>query len=387
MRVSVIGLGRTGLPMAVALAHKGMEVVGIDRCERIAQVAKPDWTPREPMCEWQHRKGVQMCCEMEAAADTDLSLLMVGTPEQAAGVMDLSQVETSCRALAAALGDGPHTLVISSTLYPGTARDMVRPLLPPTCNVVVNPVWIAQGSVYADYTSPPVVLLGCDGPMPCIAEDFADSAFGKGGRVFTDTYTAELLKLTHNVWCTTRMSFVNAFAALFDERGADVKALTAFFRNGGERSGRFLVPGTPFGGPCFPRDLRFMAAVCEDDLDIGNLIDFIADTNMDATHRITGDAFMTLRRQRPATVGIAGLAYKPGSDVVEESASTAVAISAQRDGAAVLVYDPNVNGNWRGPGEHAADMADLIARSDVLVEMHPGLVPSDCPKPVIRPWR
>ena len=366
--------------MAVALAARGVHVTGIESSpDRLKLLLDKSWSPSEPMCDYNHREDFDITSSMEAVRETDMSLMMVGTPEARPGAMDLSYVRSASVDLSMALREKPHALLVSSTLVPGGAKIAIQPFVAKICPVVLNPVWIAQGSVVADYLRPPVVLLGCDGAIPAVVLDFVQLVFQREPLI-TDTRTAETLKLAHNAWCTVRMSFINGMAEHFKATGADPRILPTFMRAGGERAGKFLQPGAPFGGPCFPRDLRFLQAMMGDS-PIGLMLDEVAHINQGIIKQLAFKAIEIAGAE--GTIGVVGLAYKAGSDVIEGSASRRLTEWLQTK--PLLVHDPHVNGEWNGYGTQVP-LDELLARSAVVIEMHPNTVPTNITTPVLRPW-
>ncbi|KKM16127.1 hypothetical protein LCGC14_1689010, partial [marine sediment metagenome] len=285
-----------------------------------------------------------------------------------------------------------HTLVVSSTVLPGTCRDVIAPRVGKNCQVIFNPVWLALGSVIKDYLNPPVVVLGSDSTIEMDLLNFFSNLFNQERKqlLVTDSLTAEALKIEYNVWCTNKMAFVNRTAGVFKRIGADASVLERFFKQGGEQPGRFMRPGAPFGGPCFPRDVRFAKYVSPDD----SLLRSIQEINEGGYLDILLTVSLIARKSSgPTKVGVAGLTYKPGVPVVEESSSATliqklkqVLPSTGPGGDAILAYDPLINEGIEGV-DFCGSLQELIDRSTILIEMHEGMVPAEVRIPVIRPWR
>ncbi len=392
MRVSVIGLGKTGLPIAVALLKKGHSVVGIEISKaRVSQIRDHGWSGDEPGCDWRARRDIEFTGQVE---QTDLTILMVNTPETSTGDMDLGPVKEAAWRLGEELRGKYHTLVVSATVMPGTCKEVIQPLVGPNCKVVFSPVWLALGSVVEDYLHPPVAVAGCDEELNFEEEEFFKTLFGKEP-LQTDTKTAEALKLVYNEWCTLKMVFTTRMAQIFANIGADPKTVEPFFKQGGEQPGKFLRPGPPFGGPCFPRDVRFAEALA---LRAG----FANESLVQAIQRINDAGYSLILRQvdtlfrrgrrKDKVVGIAGLTYKAGVPVLEESSSLALITRLSAAGWGIAVYDPayvDVDALGRDYAKEFTLVGDVdtLGRScDVVVEMHQGLVPEEFKVPVIRLW-
>ncbi len=405
MRVSVIGLGKTGLPIAVALLKRGHSVIGIEKSKfRLNQLLDPAWDGEEPGCGVEARRGIlfrSLPSEEDllvSSKETDLAILMVNTPELTGGQvgeMDLGPIKEAAWALGQELEGRPYTLVVSSTVMPGTCRDVIQSLVGVNCKVIFNPVWLALGSVVRDYLNPPVVVLGSDQGLSTTELNFFNVLFRRVP-LTTDTVTAEALKLVYNEWCTLKMTFTSRTAQIFSNIGADPKTIEPFFKQGGEQPGRFLKPGPPFGGPCFPRDVRFADALAI----LGHFKD---ETLVTSIQEINTFGYALILDQIASelpptsttvpTIGIAGLTYKVGVPVLEESSSLALITQIIAEGWNVTVYDPLYSSarNLRLSNSLELNLVDSLEAlelvSDVIVEMHQHLVPeSENRIPVIRPW-
>ncbi len=379
MKVSVIGIGKTGLPMAVGLLNKGHEVWGVDvREERLAELRDPNWSPSEPDCEYEVRKDIHLTTNLEEAVrSTALSVLIVNTPESSDGIMDLTQIKDAARGIGESLHGKTHSIIVSATVMPGTCEEVIAPLVGPNCTVISNPVWIALGSVMKDYLNPPVLLYGCNRELPPSILKFTQETYNKEPEV-TDLKTAEAIKILYNIWCTTKMAWTNYAAHAMRQIGGDPFAMERFMKNGGERVGIFLRPGAPWGGPCFPRDLRFATKFSEGYW-TEEFVRAIGDVNDNVKWDIIGEVRQLIEPQHGHIVGIVGMTYKPGVAVTEESPSLDLAHSLRLSGYMVTSYDPLVKSTHNS-------LEELLSASDVLVEMLPDMVPADVPLPVVRPW-
>lgn len=392
MRVSVIGLGKTGLPIAVALLKRGHSVIGIEISQaRVAQIRDHGWSGDELGCDWRARREIQFT---RYADQTDLTVLMVNTPETSTGEMDLGPVKEAVWKLGEELRDKHHTLVVSSTIMPGTCKEVIQPLVGANCKVVFNPVWLALGSVVDDYLHPPVAVVGCDGELDPDEEFFFQSLFGKEP-LQTDTKTAEALKLVYNEWCTLKMAFTSRVATIFTNIGADPKTVESFFKQGGEQPGKFLKPGPPFGGPCFPRDVRFAQALAlSGGFHQEALVWGVQRVNAYGYDLIVRQVKKALGRKRRVTVGVAGLTYKAGVPVLEGSSSLKLITRLAGAGWNIAVYDPayahadsvDLGRGYAAEFTLVGDIGALEAACDAVVEMHQGLIPEEFGVPVIRPW-
>lgn len=393
MRVAVVGMGKTGLPIAVALQKRGCQITGVEvDAERLQKLRDPEWTPAEPGCSWKVRKDINVTEDLsEAIQSTDLAVVIVQTPETVplSGVIDLRPLVKVSEQVELALSRNPkpYTLVLSSTVMPGTCDKILAPKVGPYCELLFSPIWIAQGSVVEDYLNPPVLVIGASDSLSSSSFQFFDKVFPNSSPLYTDLTTAESLKLIHNVWCTLKMAFVNEAAQWCAEVGGNPGVIEEFCKSGGERAGTFLRPGPPPGGPCFPRDLRLVGplSLSPSQSHFHDLVRVVQVSNREGISRLVAAV------KGYHTVGIVGLSYKPGVPITEESPSYLLAEELRLNGHKVMGYDPLVKsvdsfGKQGGSLQVVGSLEECVEASDIVIEMHPGAVPFPSRKRIVRPW-
>ncbi len=265
MKVAVIGLGKLGLPVAVTLSLAGVQVIGVDLRERITELAMQNFSTFEEGC------NAPLPFEITddyttAVSHTEGAIICVNTPDGSDNNIDLTQLRSVVKELRQTLEARPkrdmrYKVLIFSTVMPGTADKEIIPELESYADVYSCPVWIAMGQVIRDLRNPPAIVIGVDSEVdPWWVYDLYEKIIGPDfspkSIVKTDNKTAEFIKLAHNAWCTMKMSFLGEIGDLWKDK-IDMNMLSYFFQNGGERPGAFWNYGPAFGGPCFPRDLRY----------------------------------------------------------------------------------------------------------------------------------
>lgn len=346
MNVGVIGLGKLGLPLACWLkSHlKSGSVWGYDIHEpTIDALQSGSYTTWEPDCDY---SGIRFTALPELfALNTDMAFLCVNTPTKSNGEWALRQIESACADLRSNLDNSkPYSLVVCSTVPPGTCRDVIQPLVGKDVAVYSMPVWVALGSVVHDLNNPPMIVMGYDGEdfSPSVAKIMLSAMkYGNVGpmqALRTDTRTAEWIKLIHNAWCCTKMSFINQLGADAELLGLNVGDVSRFFQNGGERPGKFWAAGAPFSGPCFPRDLALFTRLTGNDI-------------ADSARGINRDMINYLVETIPidARVLILGASYKHGVPVIEGSLAVELAERLTRSGngdSGVRLTDDDPSGEW-----------------------------------------
>ena len=303
-----------------------------------------------------------------------LVLVAVGTPMRHDGRADLSQVYDACRAIAREAR--PLTVVaIRSTVPVGTCDRLQTDLLRHQL-VVSNPEFLREGHALEDAFTPTRIVAG--GPAqarPVIEELYAaigersQPEAGGGGRVpflWMSSRSAELAKYAANGYLATKLSFVNEVANLADVVGADAEAVLGSMALDPRIGAGHLRPGLGWGGSCFPKDTRALAALAA-----GEGYDFIVlRAAIEQNNRQLAQFARMIERETPAqgTIGLLGLAFKAGTSDMRESPALALARRLVRTGRRVNGYDPAVrSAPDGGVSVVAADAFAACAEADAVV--------------------
>ncbi len=417
MRLSIIGLGKLGAPMAAVLAHKGHTVVGVDinpaYVEAIQQGRAPVKEPGldEMILAQRDRLSATVNYE-EAILSTDTTFIIVPTPSGPDGTFSLRFVLDAAERIGAALRKKKawHLVVLSSTVMPGSTGGKVIPVLESysgkRCGedfgVCYNPEFIALGSVIRDMLKPDMILIGESEPRSGdILETLYNGVCESKPRIQRMNYVnAELTKLSVNTFVTTKISYANMLAEVCETLpGADVDVVTAAIGCDSRIGRKYLKGAMGYGGPCFPRDNIAFSALARSHGVAPLLAEATDDVNRHQTTRIADLVFSLVPAGGVAAV--LGLSYKADTDVVEESQGLGVARQLLARGAKVIVYDPAAMPNARpllqGNVQFANSMAESVHEADVIAITTPwpifgSLAPQDLKtgqhKPVILDcWR
>lgn len=272
-KISVIGLGKLGSPMAAALASKGFEVIGVDvDPEKVAKInrreAPVDESGLDALLKSELRGKLYATDDIELAVkNSEITFIVTATPSGSDGKFSLQYILPVCEKVGTALKDDlpGHIVVVTSTVMPGDMDGAIRPALEKASGktagkgfgLCYNPEFIALGSVLRDMLNPDFVLIGqSDEISGAILENvyqhFTDRrpAFARMNFV-----NAELTKLALNTFITMKISYANMLAEICHYApGADVDVVTAAVGLDSRVGSKYLKGGAPFGGPCFPRD-------------------------------------------------------------------------------------------------------------------------------------
>jgi UDPglucose 6-dehydrogenase len=384
-RVTVVGTGYLGLTHAVCLADLGHEVLAIDvDKQKIARAANGEAPFFEPGLEPLLRKNLDAgrlrftTSFAEVGAFGEVHFLCVGTPEGESGHADLSFVHGAADMLARHLASAA-LIVGKSTVPVGTARQVlsrVRAIAPAGRQVDLawNPEFLREGFAVQDSLTPDRIVLGVtsDRAEGLLREIYAMPLAAGVPLLVMDLETAELVKVAANAFLATKISFINAMAEICEAAGADVIPLAEALGYDARIGRRFLSPGLGFGGGCLPKDVRAFRASASA-LGVDSVASLL--TTVDAINQGRRDRVVALARQAAGgtldgkRVAVLGVAFKPNSDDVRDSASLAVCERLRTEGAIVSVHDPVAMPNaakrqpdlvYAGSVSAAAERADLV---------------------------
>jgi UDPglucose 6-dehydrogenase len=356
MRVSVIGLGKLGLCTAACFASRGNSVHGFDADPGTMVKLKAGGCPiREPGLDelLASAAGRFVPCKdaREAVEASEMTLIIVPTPSEPGGRFSTEFVEAVLRDIAPSLRkkDCFHVVDVVSTVMPGASDNVFKPLLEKetgkTCGrdfgLVYNPEFIALGSVIRDFMHPDMVLIGASDPVSsAMIRSLYESLFDAQPRYAQmSLINAEITKLSLNCFVTMKISFANELAALCEKiPGADVDDITRALGEDSRIGVKCLTAGLGFGGPCFPRDNLAFQECCREHGYEARLGPAVVGINRRVPERA---AEMVKASAAPGSIiALLGMAYKPGTHIIEESHSVRLAEILLSSGYRLRIFDP-----------------------------------------------
>ncbi len=355
-RVSVIGLGKLGAPLAAVLASRGFSVIGLDVNKTFVDAMNAGKMPivepqlNELIAANRERLSATMDAN-EAIQKSDASFVIVPTPSDSTGFFSNRFVLQAMETLGKALKTkkGYHMVVITSTVMPGTTDTEIKAALEkasgrkigPDLGLCYNPEFIALGSVVRDMLFPDSILIGeSDSKAGDMLQTIYLQMCEKKPPVQRMNFVnAELTKISVNTYVTTKISYANMLADICDRiPGADVDAVTKALGADTRIGAKYLKGAMGYGGPCFPRDNVAFAAFARK---IGARADVAEATDRINNYQIDRLAGLVAKFAKTGTrIAIMGLSYKPQTPVVEESHSVKLAAKLADAGYVVVVHDP-----------------------------------------------
>lgn len=278
---------------------------------------------------------------VSAVKDADVVFLCVPTPEGADGSADLSYIQTAARTLSPLLRSGA-IVVNKSTVPVGSTKVVERELKRPDVSVVSNPEFLREGSAIQDFLHPDRVVVGSDNQEAAIS---VGALYEKVGApiVVTDPASAETIKYAANAFLATKISYINAVAAICEGVGADINDVVLGLGYDKRIGHEFLRPGPGWGGSCFPKDTKAMVKIAQDaGYDFGLLKGVITVNDQQygrIVDKIRAAAGGTLKGKMIAAWG---LTFKALTDDLRDSPAVEIITRLLADGASVSVFDPTV---------------------------------------------
>lgn len=353
MKVSVFGLGYVGAVSCACLPELGHEVVGVDinplKVELIASGQSPvveEGIEELIAAAVKAGKLTATADVARAVRDTEVSLISVATPALANFMPDLTALDAVVGQIGAEIAkkDGPHTLVIRSTVAPGTTRARIAPLLEQAVgrkigdrlSLVFNPEFLREGSSVSDFHNPPQTIVGSldEAGVEVMRRLYTGVP---GSFVAADVGVAESVKYLCNVFHALKIVFANEAGAVLKEAGLDSRDVLALFCEDKQLniSKAYLRPGFAFGGSCLPKEVKgFLTIARERGVDIPVLGALL---NSNEAH--IGRAYELIAAAGRKPVALFGLAFKPGTDDLRDSPLVVLAERLLGKGFDLAIYD------------------------------------------------
>jgi UDPglucose 6-dehydrogenase len=348
-RIAVVGTGYVGLTTGACLAHLGHTVVCADiDADKIAKLRDGiipivELGLTELVAEGMASGRLSFVVGSgEAAKNCDIAFLCVPTPQGEDGSADLSYVQRAAEEIAAVL---PFEAIVvnKSTVPVGSTKVVEKALKRPDVKVVSNPEFLREGSAVQDFLKPDRVVVGSDDQAA--AMKVASLYDGLSTRVIiTDPASAETIKYAANAFLATKLSFINAIAAICEGVGADINDVVVGIGSDKRIGENFLRPGPGWGGSCFPKDSRALIKIAEDADYSFDLLKGVITVNDQQLDRVADKIRLAAGGNLSGKiVAVWGLTFKAGTDDLRDSPAIAIIERLMKLGARVQAYDPTVN--------------------------------------------
>jgi len=347
-RIAVIGCGYVGLTTGACFAHLGHEVICADiDVEKIDALNRGDVPIVEDRLDGLVRDGLDdgnlqfVVGGEQAVRNCEIAFLCVPTPQEMDGSVDLSFIEVASATIAPVLPPG-SIVVNKSTVPVGSTRVVERVLKRSDVIVVSNPEFLREGSAVQDFLHPDRIVIGVEDQSAAIK--VASLYLGVPSPIIvTSPASAETIKYAANAFLATKLSYVNAIAAICEGVGADVNDVILGLGYDRRIGPEFLRPGPGWGGSCFPKDTRALVQIAKSAGYEFELLTGVIDVNEEQFARVIEKIRHAVGGELAGQkVAVWGLTFKAGTDDLRESPALRIVESLINEGALVHAYDPTV---------------------------------------------
>ena len=353
--ISVCGLGKLGGCIAATLAERGFDVVGVDidpeKVRRINEGLPPVEEPLLAETIAAGRSHLRATIDARETTQTDATFFIPPSPSLPDGSFSTEFLLRAMQSVARAVRDAGkrnHLFVCSSTTTPGAGDSVLIPMLEKETGWVCgrdfgfcyNPEFIALGNVIRGLLEPDLVLIGESDPASgaSLEQMYRKYVRNKARIARMSVISAELTKISVNSFITMKISFTNQLRMIAEQiPKADIHAVLDAIGSDSRINHKYLRAGASFGGPCFPRDNRLLAYAAKQ-AGVHAPLAVATDAVNEATKEDLLAQVMSKLKPNDA-VAVLGLAYKPDTYIVEESAGLFLAQRLKRHGYRVLIHD------------------------------------------------
>ena len=361
MNLVMIGTGYVGLTTGVGFATLGHKVACVDidasKIARLDLGEVPFYEPglQEALKQVQSAGRIMFTTDLESViGQADVIVLAVGTPPKSTGEADLSALFAASQQIGLFL-DHEAVIVIKSTVPVGTNRrvlahirqtmqDKNREELSGLINIVSVPEFLREGTALQDFLVSDRIVIGADDAIAAQTVDRLHEGI-KAPRLVTTIESSELIKYAANAFLATKISFINEMANLADRVGADVRDIAQGIGLDHRIGPHFLNAGIGYGGSCFPKDVSALEQLSGHNGYSFKLLSAVIEVNnrqRDSFFKRLVDELGDVKGRR---IAVWGLAFKPDTDDVRESAAIEIAQRLCAQGAEIAAYDPKAMEN------------------------------------------
>lgn len=357
MRVAVVGTGYVGLVTGTCFSDMGNDVWCVDvdkkKIENLKKGIIPIYEPG--LAEKVHKNhelgSLNFTTDIEEALDvSEICFIAVGTPMGEDGSADLHYVLGVAEEIGRKM---KHSLYVvdKSTVPVGTAGRVRRAIQKEldrrgsklTFEVISNPEFLKEGNAVADCMKPDRIVIGAESEaaIEVMRELYKPYVMNTGNFILMDTASAEMTKYAANSMLATKISFMNEISNICERVGADVNKVRQGIGSDHRIGFSFIYPGCGYGGSCFPKDVKALIKTAGEQGYRTRLLQSVEDVNNDQksvlVHKVKQRFGNDLGEK---TFAVWGLAFKPDTDDMRESAAVTVIGELTKAGASVKAYDP-----------------------------------------------
>lgn len=356
MRISIFGMGYVGAVCTACLAQRGHQIIGVDVSKHKVELINAGKSPivepglEELLTAGKNSGHIRATSDyMDAIQNSDITMVCVPTPSKANGDLSLEYIEAVCREIGFAMREksSRHTVIIRSTVLPGTVKGTVLPILEDCAQMKagvdfglgVNPEFLRESTAIHDYDEPPMTVVGVlDDQTGHLMESLYSDL--NAPFICKPIEVAEMIKYTCNVWHAVKVGFANEIGSIAKALKVDGREVMDVVCRDHKLniSSYYMKPGFAFGGSCLPKDVRALNYRASK-LDVKTpLISAVMPSNEYQVNR----AFQIVESLKKRRIGMLGLSFKAETDDLRESPLVELAEMLIGKGYNLSIYDRNV---------------------------------------------
>ena len=354
MNITIIGCGYVGLVSGTCFSEFGADVscydIDKDRIEKLSNGEIPIYEPGlDNLVKKNIKQGrLKFTSQIDnCVPESDLIFIAVGTPTRRGdGHADLQYVFKAIEDIAPYLNG--YTLIVNKSTVPvGTAREVKKLIIEKnpkaTFDVASNPEFLREGAAITDFMRPDRVVIGVESERASdlLRELYRPINLIEAPILFTNLESAELIKYASNAFLATKVTFINEIAALCEEVGADVHAVSKGMGLDGRIGRKFLHPGPGYGGSCLPKDTRALVRTAKEKGAQCEIVDTVIRVNEQQKIRMIEKICAACDADVSGkNLTILGLTFKPETDDMRESPALTILPELIKKKANIIAYDP-----------------------------------------------
>lgn len=385
MKISVIGTGYVGLVTGVSLSEIGHHVTCIDvnqdKVAKMQQGISPIYEPglSEMMTKNINENRLSFTTDhRQGLKHSDVIYIAVGTPENHDGSADMSYVIQAARDIAENIQQ--NVIVVTKSTVPVGTNDMIKQTIQShmaanlQMEVVSNPEFLKEGSAIHDSFHGDRIVIGAESEYASNVIEQINQPFGVP--IFkTDIKSAEMIKYASNAFLATKISFINEISNICELLGANIENVSTGMGLDQRIGSQFLKAGIGYGGSCFPKDTKALIQIAGNVEYEFELLKGVVNVNKKQQGILIGKLNDCLPILTGKRIAVLGLAFKPNTDDMRESASIRVTEELIKQGAQVIAYDPIAMGNAKSILNPLVEYADSI--EEAIADSEAALILTD----------
>ena len=357
MNITVIGAGYVGLVTGACFAELGNHVTCVDVNEnKIAKLKQGILPIYEPGLDLMVNSNMNegrlkfVTSLSEIAAESHVIFIAVGTPSDETGAADIKYVLEAARNIGSHINQS--CVIVDKSTVPVGMADQVTQVIQEELkarnvnirfDVVSNPEFLREGAAIEDFMRPDRVIIGLESNnAKNIMLDLYLPILRSPERIyFMNVKDAEMTKYAANAMLATRISFMNEMSVLCERMDVDIENVRIGIGSDSRIGNAFLNAGCGYGGSCFPKDVRALMKMAEENDVEPVILNAVCDRNQQQKNILPQKLTEVFGENLSGiTLGVWGLAFKPGTDDMREASSLVLIEEAIKRGAKVQAYDP-----------------------------------------------